>query len=152
MGSTLLALVGVPALASADATAPPDPATSPPYAVESFEYPGAAKILQERGITLLKGDGHITLATCGSAEQQIKIWRRNGHVCFQVSGKTGYLTMEIDRVWGLESADHPFTADVKPTNATDPTDYKIAPGEYRSIAEGTETGSVTSVVGIRITG
>ncbi|WP_441246917.1 hypothetical protein [Kitasatospora sp. McL0602] len=152
LGSALLTLVGVPALASADSTTPPDPGTTPPYAVESFEYPGAAGILQEKGITLIKGDGNITLTECGGASQQIKIWRRSGDVCFQVSGKTGYLTMEISNVWGLESADHPFSADVKPTGAATPTNYNITPGEYKSIGEGTVNGVPSAVVGIRVTG
>ncbi|GAA2920259.1 hypothetical protein GCM10020221_15590 [Streptomyces thioluteus] len=48
-----------------------------PFAVEKFEYPGAAKILQERGITLRKGDGRILLADC-SASHDVMVKSRTG--------------------------------------------------------------------------
>ncbi|MEV4923641.1 hypothetical protein [Streptomyces roseoverticillatus] len=82
--------------------------TTLPSAVETFEYPGAAKILKERGIKLDRGDGHILLADC-KASQDIMIFARSttdtseqkGRYCFRVTGngKKGYLALEIPRAF-----------------------------------------------------
>ncbi|BCJ56720.1 hypothetical protein Jiend_01420 [Micromonospora endophytica] len=39
---------------------------TPPSIVEDFSYPGNAEILSSSGIKLIKGDGRIMLADCGS--------------------------------------------------------------------------------------
>ncbi|RKN75755.1 hypothetical protein D7231_08575 [Streptomyces klenkii] len=79
-----------------------------PSAVETFEYPGAAKILKERGIRLDRGDGHILLADC-KASKDIMILARTttdtsedrGRYCFRVTGngKKGYLALEIPKAF-----------------------------------------------------
>ncbi|MDI3424356.1 hypothetical protein [Streptomyces luteolus] len=68
MGSAAAALVaglGTTALAAPQAAAPAAPraAAEMPVAIEDFNYPGANKLLAERGITLKRGDGHITLTS-----------------------------------------------------------------------------------------
>lgn len=72
--------------------------------VENFDYPGADRVLAERGITLLKGDGHILLVDCATnATGQIALRssRHAGPICFQVTGSTGWLSMSIPEVYSI---------------------------------------------------
>ncbi|MFV0136028.1 hypothetical protein ACLGIH_22935 [Streptomyces sp. HMX87] len=80
----------------------------PGYAVEDFNYPQADKIEQELGIILKRGDGHITLAECGSAEGLLEVYsRQTQKICFRATGDSGFLTMEIPAVYGVKAgAEH----------------------------------------------
>ncbi|MCO1577894.1 hypothetical protein M8C13_19250 [Crossiella sp. SN42] len=91
-----------------------------PSSVESFGYPGAAKVLAQRGIKLLKGDGHIMLAACG-APGLIEVRSTSvpgdkdpdpGHFCFTVTGATGWLTLNIPNAYQIKGNDHSVTATV----------------------------------------
>ncbi|GGQ75354.1 hypothetical protein GCM10010267_43070 [Streptomyces griseorubens] len=102
-GATVIAtgLVG-PHDASAAATVAGE---EPGYAVEDFNYPQADKIKDEQGIVLKRGDGHITLAPCGSQTGLLEVYTRaNQIVCFSVTGPTGYLSLEIPSVYGVKGA------------------------------------------------
>ncbi|MEA5361255.1 hypothetical protein VA596_17045 [Amycolatopsis sp., V23-08] len=86
------------------ATAVPASDGDPPSIVEDYSYPGAAKILHDRGITLVSGDGHIMLVDCAGHTGVIEVYSDNspgdhgtdpGHYCFQVSGPTGDLKLQI---------------------------------------------------------
>lgn len=85
------------------------PADEPPPLVEDYAYPGADQIFAERGITLLKGDGHILLADCAaSATGQIAL-RSSQHadpICFKVTGATGWLSMSIPEVYSVKGDGH----------------------------------------------
>ncbi|MFQ6198542.1 hypothetical protein [Streptomyces sp. NPDC000405] len=90
-------------------------ADTPPTAVEDFEYPQADKIFQERGIKLKSGDGHITLVACDSQTGLIEIFAQGmskvdkvggGKYCFRVTGKGGYLNLEVPRVYGASGNDY----------------------------------------------
>ncbi|MGW1074836.1 hypothetical protein [Streptomyces sp. NPDC002537] len=149
------ALVAAPTLAAAS----PSPAVSvaeeePPYAIETFEYPNAAKILAEKKIKLFKGDGHILLAECSNSPEQIKLWVRGGDVCFQANAKKGYLALEVPNVWGLETASHPISADLVAEGKTETVSVsKTGPQNgYQSVGEGTVGGAPTVLVQLRVTG
>ncbi|MFK8848189.1 hypothetical protein [Streptomyces sp. Ac-502] len=77
----------------------------PPIAVEDFTYPGADKILKEKGIKLVKGDGHILLSECSANDWKIKVEANKNYDtlfhCFKVTGKKGYVTMELPDVSGI---------------------------------------------------
>ncbi|MEW2029899.1 hypothetical protein AB0901_05150 [Streptomyces roseifaciens] len=87
--------------------------TTLPSAVETFEYPGAAKILKERGIELDRGDGHILLADCKVSQDIVvlslgkedKATEGRGRYCFRVtgSGKKGYLSLQIPDTYAVMS-------------------------------------------------
>lgn len=151
--SALTALVAAPALAStssARAVAGADD-TAPPSAVEDFQYPNAAKILQQRGIKLLKGDGHILLLdACGSSTQQIKVWTGTTEICFQANSTTGYLTLEVPDVIRLQTGEHPISADLTAEGATETVE--VAKGSAKSVGEGTVDGAPSVLVAIRVTG
>ncbi|MBG0855632.1 hypothetical protein I2W78_28250 [Streptomyces spinoverrucosus] len=80
---------------------------APGYTVEDFNYPGADRILAEQGITLKRGDGHILLADCVSGTGQLEVWARSSDkVCFDVTGNSGWLTLEIPAVYAVRGNDY----------------------------------------------
>ncbi|MFF8590512.1 hypothetical protein ACF061_03555 [Streptomyces sp. NPDC015220] len=120
---------------------PPAPATvaadAPGYAVEDFDYPGADRVLQEKGIVLKRGDGHIVLAQCGSENGLMDIWARyrNGdHICFRVTGDSGYLSLEIPAVYGITGAAGQ-SADVTMTVDDETTHYNVPAGSMTAVGE-----------------
>ncbi|WP_424887182.1 hypothetical protein [Streptomyces sp. XH2] len=118
----------------------PTPATvadsRPGYVVEDFTYPGADKIKAEKGITLKRGDGHVTLADCSSGTGLMEVWsRKNDKICFRTTGTSGYLTLEIPSVFAVKgAADH--TADVTLTapGAT-PQQVEVGKGNWTPVGE-----------------
>ncbi|MFF7280632.1 hypothetical protein [Streptomyces griseorubiginosus] len=126
-------------------------ATDMPAAVEDFTYPGAAKVLADRGITLKRGDGHITLVGCSEA-WNIKIESRldNGGYCFRTTARTGFLTLELPDAYGVWTEDHPveatLTAEGKETVVNVPTD------DYQPVGEAGDTGLRSVLVELRVTG
>ncbi|MFF7727796.1 hypothetical protein [Streptomyces sp. NPDC008001] len=96
-----------------------DNGTTLPTAVETFEYPGAAKILKERGIRLDSGDGHILLTDC-KAGADISVYTKQrdeinqGRICFKVTGngKKGYLSLDIPDVMAISAGKYGVWASV----------------------------------------
>lgn len=161
VGATL-AWSGVAWAASADSLASPSQvivaaADTPPSAVEDFAYPSAGAVLAEKGILLKKGDGHILLADCDATADQIRVLTvadeegtRQGTYCFTASGATGYLTMELPRVFALEAADHPISADLTASGKT--TTVDVAEDGFEPVGEGSVGGVQSVLVEIRVTG
>ncbi|WP_232107703.1 MULTISPECIES: hypothetical protein [Streptomyces] len=156
MAATCATLAGISA-ASAD-DPPQSPADSaPPFAVEDYGYPGADRILAEKGILLKKGDGGILLAECDPAAQQIRVLTRKddsvgraGTYCFKAMGKTGRLTLELPEVFMVEAgADHPIRADLTSNGRT--TSISIPKGGFESVGEGSG-GAPSVLVELRVTG
>jgi hypothetical protein len=161
--AALMALLGAPVLASAQPRDPqpaPGDATPPP-AIEDFAYPNADQIQRDQGIKLIRGDGHIVLSTCDDSPGQIKVLTVQGQsgnpqgaYCFKALAKTGYLTLELQRVFALETADHPISADLRPQN--DPSapakTVNVDKNGYQSVGEGTVGGAPAVLVELRVTG
>lgn len=127
-----------------------------PSAVEDFSYPNAAQILQDKGIKLIRGDGHITLAECNDTASQIKVMtvkdaevNRDGLYCFQATGK-GFVTLELQRVFALETADRPISADLNSQGKSETVD--LVKDDYKSVGEGAVGGDRSTLVAIRVTG
>ncbi|MEU6105036.1 hypothetical protein [Streptomyces flaveolus] len=100
-----VATVGYTASSHDDAPATAVADTQPGYAVEDFNYPQADKIEAEQGIVLKRGDGHIVLAECGSETGLLEVYSRvNSKVCFRATGTSGYLSLEIESVYGVKGA------------------------------------------------
>ncbi|MFJ5681032.1 hypothetical protein [Streptomyces sp. NPDC093097] len=122
-----------------------------PSAVEDFAYPGAAKILQDQEITLKRGDGHIVLVDC-EINQDIMVESRTGggQFCFKVSGKQGYLTLELPDSFGIWPNAHPvqakITADGKETVVDAPQ------GTYKPLGESGGGKKRSFLVELRVTG
>lgn len=138
---TRAALAGMIALAALGAIAAPMVAsaqesdTNPTSLVEDYTYPGAAQIEQERGITLVRGDGRITLADCDGNSELIKIETLTQDACFLVDGDTGWLAVRVDAVFLVGAGDQDVAVTVegmsapisipegnsRPVQAVDPT-------------------------------
>ncbi|MEV4871489.1 hypothetical protein [Streptomyces syringium] len=146
--------------ASAIAFAAPAPAAddaTPPSAIEDYAYPGAAKILKETGITLHKGDGRILLGDCATDSDIIVMTRptpqtKADKYCFRLTGdkKSGYLTLEIPRVFGLQTEDHPIRATVTAGGAKQVVD--VPKNDLKGVGEGIPGGEPTALVELRVTG
>jgi hypothetical protein len=157
--SALATAVAVPALATASPSEAPasTSAQGPTSTVEDFAYPGAAKILREQGIKLIKGDGHLQLAACDGSPSQITVHARADQsinkasaFCFQADSKSGYLTLELTDVWGVETADHPVSAHLTADGKTETVN--VAKGAYEGVGEGLPGGAPTVLVELRVTG
>ncbi|MFD8134429.1 hypothetical protein [Streptomyces mirabilis] len=151
-----VALAGI-SVASADDPPQSPVGLNPPSAVEDYGYPGADRILAEKGIKLKKGDGHILLAECDQTAQQIRVLTvedasagRAGTYCFKALGKTGLLTLELPRVFAVEAADHPIRADLTANGET--TSVNVEKDGWASVGEGTVGGARSVLVELRVTG
>ncbi|MBP5938740.1 hypothetical protein [Streptomyces acidiscabies] len=152
----LVACVTLAGISVASADDPPaNP--KPPTAIEDYGYPGADRILTEKGITLKRGDGRILLADCDQAAQQIRVYTvedtvtgREGLYCFRALGTTGWLTLELPRVFGIEAADRPVRASLTANGET--TSVSVEQGGWTSVGEGTVGGARSVLVELRVTG
>lgn len=127
----------------------PAAATDMPSTVESLDYPGAAKIAADRGITLKRGDGHITLTDCAQT-YDLQVRSRLGHFCFAVSGKNGLLTLELPDSFGIDNGAHPVEATL---NAGGNESVVKAPAnDYTPMGETGDTGQRSILVELRVTG
>ncbi|MEV4948987.1 hypothetical protein [Streptomyces sp. NPDC053755] len=135
------ALAAVAALTNPAAGAPRALATEdvPGFVAEEFGYPNADSILREKGIVLKRGDGHITLAECGSETGLLQIMRRPEDaypVCFKVTGNSGFLTVEIPSVYGVKGNDYDTTVDM--TVGTEQKSFAVNPNQWTAVGETTD--------------
>jgi hypothetical protein len=141
LGAVAIAAGGlfVPA-AIADATTAETAADElPPFAVEDFNYPGADRILEERGFLLKRGDGHIVLADC-AAENVLTVSARglgNEDVCFRVTGDEGFLTLELVGAYLVHTNDYP-TTQLETTAEGETETFEFGPNEWGPIGESTD--------------
>ncbi|MFF6780098.1 hypothetical protein [Streptomyces sp. NPDC012510] len=107
---------------------------APGYAVEDFNYPRADKILEEQGIVLKRGDGRITLATCAAGTGQLEIYSRsNAKVCFRVTGDSGWLTLEIPSVYGVQTNGYDTEFDM--TVGTEETSVDVPANSWQAVGQ-----------------
>jgi hypothetical protein len=155
--AALAAAGGFSSLASAEPPSAPPAAGDVPYAVEDFNYPGADRIRSSMGIELKRGDGRILLAECDQQADQIRVFTvadagagRRGTYCFEATSTSGYLTLELPRVFALEAGEQPISADLTAGGQTQTVD--VPEGGFKSVGEGTVGGAQSVLVEIRVTG
>ncbi|MEW1637594.1 hypothetical protein AB0469_26430 [Streptomyces sp. NPDC093801] len=155
---TIVALgaLGAYATASADSLATPR-ADEPqmPSAVEDFAYPNADQILASQGIKLVRGDGKITLADCDNNLKQIRVYsyaegNRKPIYCFTANSNTGQLSLELARVFAIDSGSRALSADLTAEGVT--KTVSVAKDSYASVGEGVIGGARSVLVEIRVTG
>jgi hypothetical protein len=129
--------------------AAPAAGDSPGFAVEDYNYPGAAAILAAQGITLKRGDGHIVLADCASSGEvlAIKSGLTADNICFLVTGNSGWLTMEIPDVFTIRGTD--YTTQVDMTAGTEHRTYDIDKNLWTGVGEGDGEPDAYALVEIR---
>ncbi|MFD8015924.1 hypothetical protein [Streptomyces sp. NPDC058955] len=110
----------------------------PGYAIEDYAYPNADKILAERGITLKRGDGHITLADCGSGSDLLEVRSRlhKNIICFKVTGTTGYLALELPKVYLIKG--NSYATEVDLTVGTEETTVTVEKNTFTPVGETTD--------------
>ncbi|MFI5806029.1 hypothetical protein [Streptomyces sp. NPDC051561] len=129
---------------------------SMPTAVEDFAYPDAAQVLTDRGITLKKGDGHLTLVDCAAAHDILVESLANiadAKFCFKATSTSGYLTMEVPDVFAIYTKTaHSVRAQLTAEGET--TTVNVPKNDWAQVGEGdSSTGNKPSVlVELRITG
>ncbi|MGW0826166.1 hypothetical protein [Streptomyces sp. NPDC002845] len=108
---------------------------TPGYAVEDFAYPQADKIFEETGILLKRGDGHITLADCTGAAGELQVLSRSNAdpTCFLVTGKGGFLTLEMKAVYGIRGNDYDTEVDM--TVDSEKKSFDITKNSWTSVGE-----------------
>ncbi|MFK8905878.1 hypothetical protein [Streptomyces sp. YS-3] len=130
-----------------------------PSTAESFAYPNAAQILQNQKITLKRGDGHILLTNCDSGyDIQVESYIGGHYFCFTVSGKQGFVTLELPDAYGIWTKAHPVKATL--TAKADGTQEVVnapaaQPGEqneYTPVGETSDIGKRSVLVELRVTG
>ncbi|WP_158711034.1 S1 family peptidase, partial [Streptomyces albus] len=111
--------------------------------VEDFAYPDRDKLLAEKGLKLISGDGNIQVADCATGgDDLVRInSRASGNICFAVSGPVGYLTMEIERTYLAKSdARDDVMATVRTedprTNESKVEEVDLDPGSWKALGEG----------------
>ncbi|MFH8556621.1 hypothetical protein ACH4FE_23850 [Streptomyces celluloflavus] len=126
----------------------------PPPAVEDFEYPGAEKIFKERGIKLIKGDGHILLAECSQA-RDIVLERRwdddptDYQICFRVTGKKGVLSLSIPETFNVKAGDQAVRATLTADGKTQVVD--VPKNTRKTVGEGVNPDAPqTTLVELRV--
>ncbi|MDY0814824.1 hypothetical protein [Kitasatospora purpeofusca] len=138
-GLTAVGAAPVPAATGAGAPSADD---TPPPAVEDFTYPQADRIFQERGIRLKSGDGRILLVTCDSRPGLLEVNARGmtatdpvgrGRFCFQVSGSTGRLSLELPSVYAAKGNDYAVRLDMR--TGTEAKSFDVEKNKWTQVGE-----------------
>jgi len=146
----------IPPTGTVTAVVPQTGADEPSPIIEDYTYPEAAQVLAQRGVKLHKGDGNILFVDCGadpnnpSADlilvQSTDLSLPGGpNFCFRAKGATGYLTMEIPRVY-LVRGESSRTVSVKVETKDDPVVIEqetVTPLEWQPVGEGQSRGDAT---------
>jgi len=87
-----------------------EPATAPVveagYPIENYLHPNADEIAATTGVVLKEGDGYLMFADCTNNREQIQVVRSGTArrtLCFNLTGPTGWLTMEIPASYGVRA-------------------------------------------------
>ncbi|MFF2618061.1 hypothetical protein DR950_01555 [Kitasatospora xanthocidica] len=151
-----VAVSGLGTLVAANAAPPVAADATPPSAVEDFEYPGAADVLAQKGLKLIRGDGHILLAECTSNAWNIKVEtikdNKPGAYCFKVTGKSGYLSLEVPRAFGIWNDDHNVQATLSSDGVT--KTIAVRKDDVTPVGEGDlpSGGKQATLLELRVTG
>ncbi|MEU9333933.1 hypothetical protein AB0D49_12360 [Streptomyces sp. NPDC048290] len=131
--------------------------SAPPVAVEDYNYPDAGRILAEQGIKLKRGDGGILLTDCDRAADQLEIMTirddsvgRRDSYCFTTQRANGWLTLELPRVFGIDTAGRGIQADL--TTGGQTTSVAVPKDTFKSVGEGVPGGAHATLVELRVTG
>lgn len=121
-----------------------------PYAIEDFNYPGAAKIEAETGAVLKRGDGHMVMTSCDGS-QDIQIMSRTGQkdFCFNVMAKPAYLTLEVPQAYGIWTSADPVKTTIKAADGAT-TVINAPANDFTGYGEAGSTGEPTTLIELRV--
>ncbi|NYE94877.1 hypothetical protein FHU41_001098 [Psychromicrobium silvestre] len=119
----------------------------PGYTVENYIHPNAEQIAATTNILLKEGDGQIIYATCDSSKPtQIKVEssiRPGAKICFDVTGPTGWLKMEIPGSFGVRSGAKELTITTTESGAA--PEQQTVPANTNMGIDPIDSGEVTLV-------
>lgn len=109
--------------------------------VEDYTYPGAENY---KDITLIKGDGRITLVDCDANDPTlIKVEQLTKDFCFSVKGDTGWLTLRLEAAFLLGAGDQKVA--VKVEGMADPINVAPATREPIQAADPAKKGVIVEL-------
>lgn len=121
-----------------------------PYAIEDFGYPDAAKIEEEQGIILKRGDGNIVLVACDGAQDMIIEVRPAKQYCFDVKAKPGYLTLSVAQAYGVWTGSFTVKSTIQAGSKTTVVDAPA--NDFTSFGEATANGVQSTLIELRVAG
>lgn len=123
-----------------------------PYAIENFDYPGAAQILEETGVLLKRGDGHIVMAPCDGDNDILILRSEVGATehCFDVTAKPAFLTLEIPKAHGIWTKAYPVKTTVREDDGTT-TVINAPANDFTGYGESGASGERTMLIELRVT-
>lgn len=147
--AVLVAMLGV-AQADTGDVAKSTAAADMPSTVEDFSYPGAAKVQEETGAILKRGDGNLILIGCDGSED-IRIESAHGQefFCFRLLAKPAFLTLEIPRAYGIWTTDDPVKATVQKVDGTSKV-INAPAGTFTGYGESGEDRERTTLIELRV--
>ncbi|MFC5145827.1 hypothetical protein [Streptomyces aureoversilis] len=156
--STIALIASCAGFAPISVAQPAPPRTAPtaagddemPFAIETFQYPDGAKISQEKGIVLGKGDGRILLTDCAAYDIKIDSLVGQKDFCFSVKGRQGYLAVEIADAFGIWTKDHPVKATIRSDGKDSSID--VAKNEFQPFGQAGKTRQRALLLELRVTG
>lgn len=157
-GAMIASSIATGAAGAADEPTSPT-ADGPTYAIEDFSHPNGEEIFAEHGVVVKQGDGRIMFDTvvatpsdCADSTN-IAIESRNGGdgglLCFITTGPEGFLTLEVDDVYGIWTQDHPVEATL--TAEEIETVVDVPANDFKPVGEG-GGGARSVLVELRVTG
>lgn len=122
-----------------------------PYAIEDFNYPGAAQIREETGALLKRGDGHMVMTSCDGSED-IQIMSRTGQqdFCFDITAKPAFLTLEIPQAYGIWTSADPVKTTIREDDGTT-TVINARANDFTGYGESGASGKPTMLIELRVT-
>ncbi|MER7172655.1 hypothetical protein [Streptomyces mesophilus] len=124
-----------------------------PVAVEDFNYPGAAKIQEETGAILKRGDGHLIMTACDGTED-ILIRARplvgQNEFCFDVTAKPAFLTLEIPEAYSIRPETDTVETTIKGRDSGTETVFDAVPNKTTGFGESGSTGEVSTLIELRV--
>ncbi|MFI9614075.1 hypothetical protein ACIHCM_20830 [Streptomyces sp. NPDC052023] len=122
-----------------------------PYAVEDFNYPGAARIQEETGALLKRGNGHMVMRSCDGSED-VLIMSRIGQLdfCFDVTAKPAFLTLEIPEAHGIWTSADPVKTTIREDDGTT-TVINAPANDFTGYGESGASGEPTMLIELRVT-
>jgi hypothetical protein len=162
LAAASLTTVGILAVSGSSSSAA-ELADEPSSLVEDYVHPGAAQILADFDLKVLKGDGHISFlsrksfddgqCTVGDiqVEKSLSVEPYGYYYCFKSIGTSGFLSLEVPGTFGVRGGSTPLQATAKLPDGT--KTYQIAPNQPVPISPGSGDDLPEAVlVELRLTG
>ncbi|MFK0145326.1 hypothetical protein ACIQUZ_09610 [Streptomyces griseus] len=122
-----------------------------PLVVEDFSYPGAAKIQEQTGAILKRGDGKMLFTACDGTEDILVMTREGSRdICFDVKAKPAYLALEVPKAYGIWTSADPVKATIRAEDGATTVVDAVA-NDFTGFGEATPAADSSALIELRIT-